>query len=86
MPILIVGYRPTASAREVCEAWHNFQHALHEVRQQRVQGAGTSIEDLMEAGRVKEEWDHLARWYRKVGVKHAHPTREGLEQESADRA
>ena len=36
--------------------------------------------------RVKEAWDHLARWYRQARGKQAHPTSNGLDQESAFRA
>ena len=45
-----------------------------------------SIESFMEAVMVKEEWDHLTLWYRQVWGKQAHPTREGLDQESMERA
>ena len=40
----------------------------------------------MASGRVKEEWDHLERWYRHARGKQAHPSREGLDRESEDRA
>ena len=50
-----------------------------------MQVAGSNIEGLLEAFRVKELWDHLARWYRQAQGKQAHPTREGLDQESAVR-
>ena len=48
--------------------------------------AGANIAGILEAGRVKEAWDHLVGWYRKVRGRQAHPTREGLVQVSADRA
>ena len=41
---------------------------------------------MLEAGRVKEAWDHLTWWYRQVWGKQAHPTREVLDQESTNRA
>ena len=44
-----------------CAIWIN-----KEDRHRRVQAAGANIEGLLEAGRVKEAWDHLARWYRQV--------------------
>ena len=46
---------------------------------------GCKIEELLLSGRRKEAWDHLARWYLQVRVKQAHPTREGLDEVSADR-
>ena len=41
---------------------------------------------MMEADRVKDVWYHLAWWYCCVRVKHAHPTREGLDQDLAVRS
>ena len=40
----------------------------------------------MEAGSVKEAWDHFARWYCRAWEKQAQPTREGLDQELEVRA
>ena len=45
-----------------------------------------NIEGLMEAGMVKELWDHLTQWYCQEWGEYAHITREGLNQESAVRA
>ena len=64
----------------------DFQRALQEDRQRRVQAAGLNIEVFLVSVRVKKAWDHLARWYCNVQGKQAHPTREGLDQESAVRA
>ena len=50
-----------ASMREVCKVQCNFQGALHEDRQQRVQTAVCNIDFLMEEGRFKEAWDHITR-------------------------
>ena len=50
------------STREVCKARRDFQHRLQKDRQKRVQTAGSHIEGFLEAGRVKEEWEHLTRW------------------------
>ena len=47
---------------------------------------GGNIEGKMEAGMVKEAWYQLKRWYQQVRGKHYHPTREILDQVSADRA
>ena len=55
-----------ARAREVWKAWRDFQRVLHEDRRQWVQVAGEKIKELLETGRVKEAWDHLARLYRQV--------------------
>ena len=48
--------------------------------------AGSNIEGFLEAGRVKEAWEHIARWYRQEQGKQYHHTREGLKQELAVRA
>ena len=69
------------STREVQKARRDFQRALQGDRRQRVQSAGSKIEGLLEAGRVKEAWDHIARWYCHVREKQAHPTRKSLDQE-----
>ena len=47
---------------------------------------GANIEGLLEAGRFKEAWDHLAWWYRQLRGRQSHPTREGLDQVPEDRA
>ena len=51
-----------------------------------MQAAGEIIEGFLEAVRVKEVWDHLTRYYLQVWGKHAHPTREVLDQELTERA
>ena len=75
-----------SSTREVRKARRNFQHVLQEDRRRRVKLTRGNIEGLLEAGRGKEAWDHLSRWYQQVRGKQTHPTREGLDQGSADRA
>ena len=47
--------------------------------------ADSNIGGLLEASRFKELWYHLALWYLQARGKQAQPTREGLEQELADR-
>ena len=64
------------SARVVRKARREFQRALQEDRRKMVQSAGTKIEGLLEAGRVKEAWDHLTWWYCQVREQQSHPTRE----------
>ena len=64
----------------------NFQGALQEYRQRRVQTAVYNIDVLMEEGRFKEAWDHITRWYRQAQGKQAHTTRERVDQYSVDRA
>ena len=59
---------------------------LQEDRIQRVQAVGKNIEGFLEEVRVKEAWYHLTRWYCQIRGKQSHPTREGLDQDSADRA
>ena len=51
-----------------------------------MQVVGSNIEGLLESGRVKEVLDHLVQWHCQAWVKQDHPTREGLDQEMADRA
>ena len=51
-----------------------------------MQVEGSNIEGLLAASRVKEAWDHLTLWYCHARGKQAHPTREGLDKESAVRA
>ena len=48
------------STREVQKAQRDFQRALQGDRRRRVQSAGSKIEGLLEAGRVKEAWVDLA--------------------------
>ena len=74
------------STREVRKARCDFQRTLQEDRQLRVQAAGLNIEGLLEAGRVKEAWDHLARRYLHAQGKQTHPNREGLDQDLEVRA
>ena len=74
-----------ASTREVCKAQRNFQRVLQEDRRQRVRAAGLNIEGLMVAGRVKEAWDQLERWYCHAWGKQTHHIREDLDQESVVR-
>ena len=71
-----------ASSREVCKARRDFQCALQEDRWQGQRSAGKNKESLMVDGRVKEEWDHLARCYCRAWINQVHPTRESLDQES----
>ena len=47
--------------------------------------AGSNIEELMESGRVKEDWYHLAWWYHQVRGIQTPATRELLDQVSEDR-
>ena len=68
------------------KAWCNFQCTLQADRRKRVQAAVTSIEGLMEVFRAKEVWEHSTQWYRQVRDKQSHPTREGLDQDSSERA
>ena len=58
---------------------------LQEDRRRRVIVADSNIGGLLEASRFKELWYHLALWYLQARGKQAQPTREGLEQELADR-
>ena len=67
--------------RDVCKARCDFQCALQADRRKRVQSTGTRIEGFLEAGRVKEAWEHLAQCDRQVQGKHAYTNRKVLEQE-----
>ena len=69
-----------ASTREVSKARRDFQRGIQEDIRQRVKAAGLTIEGLMAAGRVKEAWDHLARWDRHAMGRQVHPTREGMDR------
>ena len=40
-----------------------------------VQEGGANIKELLEAGRVKEAWEHLVWWYIQARGKQSHPTR-----------
>ena len=75
-----------SSTRKVQKERRDFQRALQADRRRRLQAAGTNIEELLVAGRFKEAWNHLTQWYRQWRCKEARPTREGLDQVSADRA
>ena len=74
-----------ASTREARQARHDFQCALQADRGRWIHEAGTTIEALMEYGKIKEVWDHISRWYCQVKVKKTPSTREVLEQVSTER-
>ena len=66
--------------REVRKVRRDYQCALQEDRRKRVKAAGSNIEGLLAAGRFKEAWDHLTRWYQHAQGGYTHPTRYGLDQ------
>ena len=61
-------------------------HALQKDIRRQVQATCTKIDLSLEVGRVMEAWDKLAQWYHEVRERQAHPTKEGLDQVSEDRA
>ena len=71
--------------RVVWKARRNFQSELKGYIRKREQVVGANIDRLLEAGRVKEYWYNLVRWYPQVRGRQDHPTREGLDQVSVDR-
>ena len=68
------------------KARRDFQRSLQEGRHKRVKSADANTKGLLGAGRVKEAWDHLVRWYCQVRGRQAHPTKEGMDQVSEYRA
>ena len=67
--------------RDFPKAQRDFQRALEKDRRGRVQTTGSNIEVSLTDERVKEAWDHLARWYFHAWGKQAYFTREVLDLE-----
>ena len=70
------------SVREVRQSRRNFQRPFQVYRQPQVQEAVTSIEALMESGKIREIWDRISRWYQQVKFPQAPPSMEALDQVS----
>ena len=62
-----------------------FLRAIRADRRRRVQEAGTSIESLMELGKVREVWVRILLWYQQARGVYAPPTTEAMYQVSMDR-
>ena len=55
---------------------------MKEERIYRVGKAGEEIKELVANNKTREAWRKIKRWYQEVNSCQAHPTREGMEQNS----
>ena len=70
---------------EVRQEWREFLQCLQVDICKRVKQAGTSIESLMEAGKVREACVQILWWYIQVRGAQAPPTTYALNEVTVDR-
>ena len=71
--------------KEVRQSQREFHQALQEDRAKRVQAAGDYIKVAMEAGKVREDWTQISRWYRQVRGAQSPPSTKEIDNVTVER-
>ena len=71
---------------EVRQARREFFRTLQVERRRTFQEAGTSIESIMESGKVREAGERTSWWYQQVSGQKTPSTKEALDEVSKERA
>ena len=74
------------STRDLRQARREFQKSLQSHMRQRLQEAGTSIEELVKYGKIRESLDRILLWYQQVKGTQTPLLAEALDQVSTERA